>query len=95
MLRLFEVWGSDTPNVTDSFDDWQLLGYFEVTKPSGLPVGQLTTEDVQYAAIDGIDFEVEYSPYIRYLRFRSIETWGLNAGIQFMELTFWGYVQEE
>lgn len=95
MLRLFEVWGSDTPNVTDSFDDWQLLGYFEVTKPSGLPVGQLTTEDVQYAAIDGIDFEVEDSPYIRYLRFHSIETWGLNAGIQFMELTFWGSVQKE
>lgn len=95
MLRLFEIWGSATPDVTDSFDGWQLLGYFEITKPSGLPLGQLTTEDVQYAAIDGVDFDVEDSPYIRYLRFRSIETWGLNAGIQFMELTFWGSTQEE
>ena len=93
MLRLFEIWGSITPDVTDNFDTWQFVGYFEVTKPSGLPLGQLSSEDVQYAAVSGVDFDVEDCPFIRYLRFQAIETWGLNAGIQFRELTFWGSVQ--
>jgi hypothetical protein len=95
MLRLFEIWGSPTPDVTDSFDGWQWVGYFEITKPSGLPLGQLTSEDIQYAAIDGVDFDVEDCPYVRYLRCRAIETWGFNAGIQLTELSLWGSEQEE
>ena len=94
MMKRFELWGSMTPNVTDDFVTWQFLGYFESSKPSGLPLGQLTDEDVKYAAFDGEDFEVELCPPVRYMRIQCLETWGGMNSVQFREFTFWGQIQE-
>ena len=93
--RRFELWGSDHPNVTNDLSLWQFLGYYESVKPSGLPSGQVSSEDIQYSAIDGEEYDFEDSPYVRYIYFRALETWGLANQIQFCELTFWGEVQKE
>ena len=93
--RRFEFWGSTSPDVTADFDSWQFLGYWESFKPSGLPEGQTSDEDLAYAAVEGEDYEMENCPPVRYLRFQVLETWGHTEGrIQLEEMTFWGEVQQ-
>ncbi len=92
--KRFELWGSLTPEVTADFSTWQFIGYFESYKPSGLPLGQVTTEDIQYAAEEGEQFDVEDSPAVRYIRFQMIESWGQDTRIQYREMTLWGQVQK-
>lgn len=94
MPKRFEMWGSLTTNVTDDFDTWQFLGYFESYKPSGLPLGTVSNEDIQYAAIDGMDFEIEAAPDVRYIRFQTLETYNGTIGIQLMEISFFGEIQQ-
>lgn len=94
MPKRFELWGSLTTNVTDDFSTWELLGYFESYKPSGMALGSVSSEDIQYAAVDGMDFEVEGSPDVRYIRFQTIETYNGTIGIQLMELSFYGEIQQ-
>lgn len=94
MPKRFELWGSATNNVTADFATWQLLGYFESYKPSGLPLGSISSEDVQYAAIDGMDFEIEACPNVKYLRLQVLETYNGTVGIQLMEMSFFGEIQK-
>jgi len=89
--RRFQLWGSDSPDVTADFSGWTLLGEFESIKPSGSPQGTVTAADIQYAHVDGEKYQiVENTPPVRYIRFVCQETWGKVAGIQFMELTLLG-----
>ena len=92
--KRFELWGSTTPDVTDDTSSWQLIGYFESFKPSGLPTGQVSDEDIQFACVNGEDFEVENCPNVRYIWFRSLETWGQSDRLYMHEMTFWGEIQE-
>ena len=94
MPKRFELWGSMTTDVTDDFATWQFLGYFEAYKPSGLPLGSVSSEDIQYAAVDGMNFEIEASPSVRYLRFQTIETYNGTLGLQLMEISFFGEIQQ-
>ena len=90
--KRFELWGSATSEVNADTDTWQFLGYFEAVKPSGLPLGQVTAEDIEYTGINGEDFNIEECPPVRYIRFECLETWGKDVRIQMMEMTFWGQV---
>jgi len=89
--KKFEVWGSEHPNVNADFSTWVKLGDFESIKPSG--PGPVTAEDIQYAGVDGEDFNIEASPRIRYLRFIVHETWGGASYVQMMEVEFFGSIQ--
>lgn len=90
-VKSFEIWGSLDPDPDGSFDSWELLGSFEAFKPSGLPPGQFTAEDFNYAAILGDDFTFDSvnSP-VRYIRFKTLEDFGGGGLVTISELTFWG-----
>lgn len=93
-MRRFEIWGSATPDVTADFSGWVKLGAYESFKPSGASVGTLTEEDIRYAHTVGEKFYFPVtSPDVRYLRIVCQETWGKQAGIQFMEMTLTGVVK--
>jgi hypothetical protein len=84
--RLIELWGSDNPPADGSWDNWFLLGKWEVFKPSGYDdtaankVGTVTAEDQQY-----FEYNQEYDlvptdeipdPYrsVRYIRFKTLNS---------------------
>src|SRR5690606_29772838 len=82
--RYFEIWGSNNPSPDGSWDNWFLLGSFENVKPSGLPYGQLTTEDREVAA-GGFNYNFNIDvPKTEYIRIKNIENW---MGTTWMSLT--------
>lgn len=90
-MRKFQLWGSETPDVNEDTATWKFIGNFESVKPSGLPAGEVSNDDIQYAATDGEPFTVPLSaPPVRYLWVHCTETWGNATVVQFMEMTFWG-----
>ncbi|MGC4231725.1 MAG: DUF4959 domain-containing protein [Niabella sp.] len=93
-VKSFEIWGTaTTPNPNGSFDGWTLLGSFEAFKPSGLPLGQATEEDYNYATFLGDDINFpDGVPPVRYLRFKTLSNYGGDGLIVLSELTFWGQV---
>jgi len=93
-LKKFELWGSNSPDADGGWENWQYLGTFESFKPSGLPRGQHTQEDIQYGGIDGEDFEFEEQPpVIRYLRLKSLESYSSGGQVTMGELTLFGRVE--
>ncbi len=88
--RVFELWGSNNPNPDGSWESWNLVGTFTSIKPSGSPLGEETTDDIEYARA-GEEFEVENQeePY-RYWRWKTLDTWGGNSDVALGELTFFG-----
>ncbi|KGE13154.1 DUF5000 domain-containing lipoprotein [Sphingobacterium deserti] len=91
--KVFELWGSSNPSTDGSFDSWTLVGTFTSIKPSGLPLGEQTADDINYArAGEEFDVESQTAPY-RYWRFRTLDTWGGNSDVALGELTFYGQTQ--
>ncbi len=90
-IRKFEVWGSEAIDYSDgSFDNWTKLMDCESIKPSGLPVGQVSNEDIQYAS-QGEEFICSPdNPKVRYLRFRVHETWSGSLFIHISEIEVFG-----
>ena len=89
-LRKFEIWGAETLDQTGNWDSWTLLGDFESIKPSGLPFGVLSDEDVALAT-NGEDFSfLSSNPKVRYIRVRVKETWARGTNFQLMELDILG-----
>ena len=89
-MRFFELFGSPHPQVDANDDTWIYMGSYESRKPSGLPVGQNTEEDIEVGR-NGEDFMVDISlPPVRYLRFKINKTWGGVVGIDFNELEIYG-----
>ncbi|SEW51637.1 DUF5000 domain-containing lipoprotein [Chitinophaga arvensicola] len=90
-VRKFEIWGSTNPASDGSWDSWTRLVEHTVIKPSGLPVGQKTQDDID-AAIAGEQMTVPLdAPKVRYIRLKILRTWtdgGYAANIQ--EMKFWG-----
>lgn len=88
--EIFEIWGSNDPDISGGWDSWTLLGQFTAHKPSG-PGGTVTAEDVQYAVVSGADYTfAPGAPAVRYLRFKTLKTWGGFGYVYISELTFWG-----
>lgn len=86
--QLFEIWASDTAST--NWEDWTLLGKFESYKPSGLPLGELTAEDRAHIQVgDDFDF-ILTSESFRYVRFKTLKTWGGQPDIMLLELTLYG-----
>jgi hypothetical protein len=60
-----------------------------MVKPSGLPCGQLSDEDIA-RAIEGIEFEFPPgTPKIRYIRFKTLEV-HCEMNVSCAEITFFG-----
>ena len=86
--KKFEIWGSNEP--TTDWNKWTLLGAFEIIKPSGLPLGQLSDADNKQIAI-GHDFDFPFqSNSFRYIRFKTLSTFGGQPEINFREIILYG-----
>ncbi|MFS8616420.1 MAG: DUF4998 domain-containing protein [Solitalea sp.] len=89
-VKRFEIWGSNDPAADGSWDSWTLLMTCESTKPSGLPLGQVTDQDVAYAAAGEEFIFPEGTPAVRYYRIKVLETWDSSQPfITMSELSFW------
>lgn len=88
--RIVEIWGSNDPAPDGSFDNWTLLTTHEQVKPSGLPEGQLSAEDMQAAALgETVTFPLDV-PEVRYIRFKTLKNWSNGSYVNFMEIYMWG-----
>lgn len=93
--KVFSVYGSLSNTVkldaVDEENQWVFLGRFFSVKPSGLPVGEYTTEDLaKGGGGEEFDFPLQYSVPVRYIRFDVEETWGGTEMIHISELRMWG-----
>ena len=66
-------------------------------KPSGLPIGQNSNEDIDVANA-GQEYEFpENAPAVRYIAWKAIDCWGAIEGqtgfFHLFELSIWGQVQ--
>lgn len=90
--REFEIWGTSNPASNGSFDGWTKLMDCVSVKPSGLPSGQVSNEDIEYAS-RGEEFRLPLeAPAVRYIRIKFINTWGATNFAHFAEMTFYGQV---
>ncbi|WP_018626619.1 DUF4998 domain-containing protein [Niabella aurantiaca] len=88
-VKTFELYGSNAPAADGSWDSWTRIGAYESIKPSGLPVGQNTPEDVAYAKA-GEEFAVpEGTEKFRYYRFKLLSNWGGGHFMTLEEVTFY------
>ncbi|WP_270089046.1 DUF5000 domain-containing lipoprotein [Sphingobacterium sp. SYP-B4668] len=93
--KKFQIWGSAHPNVNADFSNWILLGEFESTKPSGLPLGQYSDDDKNYAWAKGEEWNFPLDiPAVRYIRWFVLDSWGGSEYTQVGELTLWGKVEK-
>lgn len=93
-VKKLQIWGSATPDVTTDFSTWTYLGEFNSYKPSGLPLGQTTAADMDYAKAGETFDMLAGTPAVRYIRVVVQETWN-PANYKTMhitELTFWGNI---
>lgn len=88
-LKVFEVWGSNSPNPDGSFDgSWTKLATFTSVKPSGQPRGQNSDADYAFArAGEKFTFPAG-SAAVQYVRIKVLETWGGANYMHFSELSF-------
>lgn len=89
-VKRSELWGSTNPNPDGSWDSsWTLLRECQSIKPSGLPVGQYTNEDIDYANA-GEEFIFENIPDVRYIRWKVLENWGSVTHANIDEIYIYG-----
>ncbi|PQJ68657.1 DUF5000 domain-containing lipoprotein [Polaribacter butkevichii] len=89
-MRNFEIWGSNNPSADGSFDSWDLLGTYEVVKPSGLPLTQQNAEDLEFAQ-DGFNWPIPItSPKYRYLRINNLKNWAGGGRLAIAEMRVYG-----
>jgi hypothetical protein len=89
-MRTFEVWGCETLDPSGNWDSWTKLMDCEWVKPSGLPDGQETNEDLDMAR-NGADFYCSpQNPKVRYLRIKILSTWIGGDNFQTAEVQVYG-----
>ena len=73
---------------------WTKIMDCEGVKPSGLPVGEYSAEDLAYAKA-GEEFICSPDmPAVRFLRFKVTENWSGGDFIHFNELEIYGQVEK-
>lgn len=90
-IKKFEIWGSMNPNLNGSWDEsWIYLMEGEFIKPSGLPLGQHSDEDLQ-SLLDGHEFTFPLNvPLVRFIRIKCTQTWSGALAFCLMQTVFWG-----
>ncbi len=90
-LKQFEVYGATDLDPTGNWDSWTLLGTFESVKPSGLPLGQHSSEDDDVALVSGENFIMPLDvPPVRWIRIKVLRTWAGGDNFQIGELFVFG-----
>jgi len=85
--KTFEIYGSNKLSEDGNWESWNKLGTFTMEKPSGLPLGENSEEDIRVGQ-SGHEFSLDQAgePF-RYLRVRVLETWGKTPYMHLIELT--------
>ncbi|ACU02934.1 MULTISPECIES: DUF5000 domain-containing lipoprotein [Pedobacter] len=91
----WEIWGTNTPADQNS---WVMLDHQIMVKPSGLPVGQVSNDDVEIARA-GHEYEFPLdAPAVRYIAWKHIDNWASIQGtlgfLHMSELRIWGQIQQ-
>ncbi|MET7000040.1 DUF5000 domain-containing lipoprotein [Chitinophaga defluvii] len=89
-VKKFEIYGSNNPNPDGSWDSWTKLLEGESVKPSGLPMGTNTAEDL---ALIGAGEEFVFppgTPAVKFIRIKVLETWSGDDAFFIMQVAFWG-----
>lgn len=85
----WEIWGSN--ELQDDWGKWTKIMDCVAVKPSGSPLGTMTSADID-ASRAGLDFEFpEGTPAYRYLRWKTTKTFGNVNAVGMAEITFWGH----
>lgn len=96
-VRSFELFGTTEVDPDGSWDNWKLIGSYEVIKPSGLPTALWNyTDEDKAAAYKGHEFGVpfEMEP-VRYIRMKINSVWGSTSWASIGEMDFYGQVESE
>lgn len=89
-IKTWEIWGSNNPNPDGSWDSWTRLLVCESVKPSGMPVGAYSQEDLDYVRA-GWEFTFPPgTPAVKYIRWKTLANWGGVTHINLTEATFYG-----
>jgi hypothetical protein len=89
-IRDFEIWATNNPPADGSYNGWTKLATQSVVKPSGLPSGTETAEDLAYA-LAGWSTEFEPGlPAFRYLRIKSTRNWENTYAIMGTQIEVYG-----
>jgi hypothetical protein len=87
---LMKVYGCAELDPTGAWDSWTEIYDYVSVKPSGLPKGQNTAEDLEVFNA-GERFDIDTSlPKMRYLRISVYETWAAGDNFQIAEITVYG-----
>jgi hypothetical protein len=90
-VKKFEVWGSETLDESGSWASWTKLMDCDVTKPSGLPLGQYNADDIQASDLGQKFYNTaNYNVKVRYLRIRILQTWEGMACYRVSEIELYG-----
>ncbi|SHJ33177.1 protein of unknown function [Arenibacter nanhaiticus] len=90
--KKYTVYGAkELPADPENLENWILLRECESIKPSGLPIGQNTDEDIDHLNA-GDEYTFDEAPEIRYFRLAVHETWDGAGYINASEITFWGNI---
>lgn len=88
-VKTFELYGSNNPAPDGSWNSWTIIGAYQSVKPSGLPAGQLSDDDIAFAK-EGESFAVPSgTPAYRYYRFKLLTNWGNAQFMTMGECTFY------
>lgn len=89
-VKIYELYGSNNPDADGGWNNWQLLGRFKNYEPPGAP----TAEEINAAYVLGEDHDLDIiPPAYRYVRFKTIATYGGGPQVTIAELFFWGQIQ--
>jgi len=93
-IKRFEVYGTTDAEHLNDWSVWTKIMDCEGVKPSGLPVGEYSAEDLAYAKA-GEEFICSPDmPAVRFLRFKVTENWSGGDFIHFNELEIYGQVEK-
>jgi hypothetical protein len=90
-MKVYELWGTTSPNPNGSWTGWTKLAECRETKPSGLPYGTENSDDVA-AGQAGSGWEIPITaPPVRYIRVRHKYNWsGLRQTLTGCEISIYG-----
>jgi len=88
--RYMEVYGSNNPSKSGDWSEWTKILTCEVTKPSGLPLGQETgTDNAKGNGGFQFDFDEDTPPY-KYLRLKCDQNWSGSYFMVVEQIFIWG-----
>ena len=91
----YELWGTnETPNPDGSYDGWTCLGTFESIKPSGLPLGQLSSEDRERAVLGEEQLLPEDVGYYKYWRLKVTKSWDSEDSFHIKRIEMYGIPED-